>query len=193
LLGRLNFAVSGTDQESFLNAGFVEGVLGFAYRPVDNDRLNALFKYTYLRDTASFGQVTSGGDSAAPKQRSQVVSADFTYKLNRWLSLGGKYGYRFGEVALSRSSDVFVSSATHLGVARADIHIIKHWDILAEARYMSAPSANDNSVGALFAIYREINDNARLGVGYNLSDYSDNLTDQSSRSRGFFINIVGKI
>jgi hypothetical protein len=193
LLGRLNFAVSGTDQESFLNAGFVEGVLGFAYRPVDNDRLNALFKYTYLRDTATFGQVTSGGDSAAPKQRSQVVSADFTYKLARWLSLGGKYGYRFGEVALSRSSDVFVSSATHLGVARADIHIIKHWDILAEARYMSAPSANDNSVGALFAIYREINDNARLGVGYNLSDYSDNLTDQSSRSRGFFINIVGKI
>lgn len=191
-LGRLNFAIADADQSSILDAGFVEGVFGFAYRPVNNNRLNALVKFTYLKDTATFDQFTGSGTTQSPKQRSQIVSADFTYKLKPWLSIGGKYGYRFGEVALSRGSDQFVSSNTHLGIVRADLHVVKKWDVMAEGRYLSSPSASDKKLGLLVGVYRELGNNLRIGVGYNFSRYSDDLADQSNRNRGAFFNIVGK-
>jgi hypothetical protein len=32
----------------------------------------------------------------------------------------------------------------------------------------------------------------KIGVGYSLSDFSDDLTDQSYSSHGPFLNLVGK-
>ncbi len=192
LLGRMNVAVSDADQSSVLDAGFVEGVLGFAYRPVDNNRLNMLFKYTYLRDTSAFGQISGSGTTASPKQRNQVLSLDANYKLTKWLTIGGKYGYRFGEVALSRESNVFLKSGAHLGILRGDIHLVKQWDVMAEARYLKTSQADDHRIGAVIGVYREITDNARIGVGYSFSDYSDDLTNVEAKSRGWFLNIVGK-
>ena len=192
VLGRLNFAISDADSSSLLDAGFVEGVAGLAYRPINNDRFNALVKYTYFKDTATYGQITAGGITAAPKQRSQIMSADFTYDLNRWISIGAKYGYRFGEVALSRASDLYVSSKAHLGIVRADLHIVKKLDALVEIRYLATPDAGDNRTGALIGLYRHIGAHAKIGAGYSFSDFSDNLTDQDYNSRGFFFNIIGK-
>jgi hypothetical protein len=192
VLGRLNFAISDADNNSLLDAGFVEGVAGIAYRPIKNDRFNALFKYTYFRDTATFGQITAGGSTAAPKQRSQVLSSDFTYDLNKWLSVGAKYGYRFGEVALTRASNAYLSSEAHLGIIRADFHVVKKWDALAELRYLGTPTAGDKRTGALLGIYRHIGANAKIGGGYSFSDFSDDLTNLDYKSKGLFFNIVGK-
>lgn len=192
LLGRMNVAISDADQSSLLDAGFVEGVLGIAYRPVDNNRLNMLFKYTYLRDTSVYGQISGSGTTASPKQRNQVLSLDANYKLANWLTIGGKYGYRFGEVALSRDSNVFLKSGAHLGILRGDIHLVKQWDVMAEARYLKTSQAKDHRIGAVVGVYREITDNARAGIGYSFSDYSDDLTNVEAKSRGWFLNIVGK-
>ena len=46
--------------------------------------------------------------------------------------------------------------------------------------------------GALVAVYRHINDNVKVGVGYSFTDFSDDLTDQSYSSRGVFVNLVSK-
>lgn len=192
LLGRLNFAISDADNDSLLNAGFVEGVVGVAYRPVTNNRVNALLKYTYFQDTATYGQLTAAGTTAAPKQRSQILSADFTYKLNNWLSLGAKYGFRFGEVALNRSSNVFVSSSAHLAIIRADFHVVKKWDALVEVRYLGVEQAGDNRTGVLIGLYRQLGTNTKLGGGYSFSDFSDDLTNLEYRSRGVFLNLIGQ-
>jgi hypothetical protein len=32
----------------------------------------------------------------------------------------------------------------------------------------------------------------KVGVGYSVSDFSDDLTDQSYTSKGVFINLLGK-
>jgi hypothetical protein len=192
VLGRLNFAISDADNNSLLNAGFVEGVVGIAYRPVTNNRVNALVKYTYFQDTATYGQLTAAGTTAAPKQRSQILSADVTYKLTNWLSLGGKYGFRFGEVALSRSSDVFLSSKAHLAIVRADFHIVKKWDALVEARYLGVKQAGDSRTGVLVGLYRHLGDHAKVGVGYSFSEFSDDLTNLEYRSKGLFLNVIGK-
>ena len=192
LLGRLNFAIADNDVANVRAADFVEGSLGFAYRPVDNDRLNILARYNYFQDLGPIGQITQGGTTASPKQRSQIISVDVNYDITKAVTLGAKYGYREGSVSLGRDSDTFVSSDTHLGIVRADIHIIKSWDLLLEGRVLTNDLAGDTRYGALAAIYRHVGNNAKIGVGYSLSDFSDDLTNQSFNSEGVFFNILGK-
>ena len=192
MLGRFNFATSESDQSDFLNADFVEGVLGAAYRPVSNDRLNALVKYTYFEDLAPATQITAGGTTALPRQKSQIFSVDGIYDLTEKLSIGGKYGFRSGEVALDRTVDNFIKSDAHIGVVRLDYHVVKKWDLLAEGRVLSSSLADDKQYGALLGVYRHVGDNAKIGVGYNFSKFSDDLRDFSNDSDGFFINLVGK-
>ena len=191
-IGRLNFAIADQDGPSVRAADFVEGVAGFAYRPVDNERLNALFRYTYFEDLGPVGQISGGGTTQNPKQVSQILSIDLNYDLTDRLTVGGKYGYREGRVSLGRDSDQFVSSDAHLGVIRADYEVLRNWDVLVEGRVLSVPLADDTRWGALAAVYRHINENVKVGVGYSFADFSDDLTDQSFDSNGFFINLLGK-
>jgi len=192
ILGRFNFALSESDQSDFLDAEYVEGILGAAYRPVDNDRLNGLLKYTYFEDLSPAQQFSASGSQQLARQKSQIFSVDAIYDLTEKLSIGGKYGYRSGEVALSRTSNDFVSSDAHLGVIRLDYHVIKEWDLLAEGRILSSSLADDQQLGALVGVYRHVGDNAKIGVGYNFADFSDDLTDFSGDSGGFFVNLGTK-
>ena len=192
ILGRFNFAISDSDESSFLDADFIEGVLGAAYRPVHNDRFNALLKYTFFEDLAPSEQISSGGQTALPRQRSQIFSVDTVYDLTDRLTIGGKYGYREGEVALSRLDDDFVSSDAQLGVIRLDYHVVSKWDLLGEVRWLSTSLAEDDRFGALLGIYRHVGENTRIGVGYNFSSFSDDLTDFDDDSDGFFVNLTGK-
>lgn len=57
LLGKLNFSFSEASAGRFFDGDFVEFVSGAAYRPVDNNRWNTLFKYTYFYTLPSPGQV----------------------------------------------------------------------------------------------------------------------------------------
>jgi len=192
MLGRFNFAISESDQSGFLDADFIEGVVGAAYRPVNNDRLNGLLKYTYFEDLSPAQQFSSGGQQALARQKSQIFSVDAIYDVTQKFSIGGKYGFRSGEVALSRTSDDFVNSDAHIGIIRLDYHVVKKWDLLAEGRVLSSSLADDKQFGALLGIYRHVGPNAKIGAGYNFSKFSDDLRDFSSDSDGFFINLVGK-
>jgi hypothetical protein len=191
-IGRLNFAIADNEGTNVRAADFIEGVAGFAYRPVDNDRLNVLARYNYFRDLGPIGQITQGGQTNSPKQVSQILSIDATYDLTNWLTVGGKYGFRQGRVSLGRESDQFVSSNTHLGVLRGDIHFVKDWDALIEGRVLTNDLAGDTRYGFLAGVYRHIGNNAKIGVGYSFTDFSDDLSDQSFTSRGWFLNLLGK-
>jgi len=192
MLGRFNFALSESDQDSFLNADYVEGVLAAAYRPVDNDRVNALFKYTYFEDLSPAQQIGQQGRTNLARQKSQILSADTIIDVNRSLSLGGKVGWRSGEVALDRGTDTFIKSDAVLGVVRADLHIVNKWDALVEGRVLSSSLADNTQYGALVGVYRHVGDNFKVGVGYSFSKFSDDLTDFDSDSDGAFLNLVGK-
>ncbi len=191
-LGRLNFAIAKDDLVSVRAADFVEGVIGFAYRPVRNDRLNLLARYNYFQDLGPIGQITAGGETASPKQRSQIFSIDGNYDITKNFTLGAKYGFRQGKVSLGRTSDTFVSSNTHLGIVRADWRPVKKWDALLEGRFLSNDAAGNHRFGAVAAIYRHLGNNVKIGAGYSFSDFSDDLSDQSYSSKGFFINLLGK-
>lgn len=185
----------------FQDTNYVEASIGYAYRPVDNDRLNALFKYTWLYDMPGNNQLVSGatGDLYAPAQRSHILSADLTYDLFPWLSIGGKYGFRYGEVRYRTGDgtgtafeDEWQKSSAHLGILRADLHIVKNWDVLLEGRVLHMPEADTTDYGALAAVYRHVGNNFKVGVGYNFGRFSDDLRDLTLNDQGVFLNIVGK-
>ncbi|MCB1455853.1 MAG: TonB-dependent receptor [Nitratireductor sp.] len=191
-LTSLDAAISQSGQDTILDGDYIEGSIGFAYRPVDNDRLNALFKYTYLHDLPGAQQVNALNVDNGPRQRSHIVSADFDYALNERLSVGGKYGLRIGDVSYDRSSDDFYRSTAHLGIVRADFHVVKEWDILVEGRALMLSEQQQVNFGALAGVYRHIGDNMKLGVGYNFGRFSDDLSDLVMDDQGVFVNVIGK-
>ncbi|TPF76337.1 TonB-dependent receptor [Brucella gallinifaecis] len=190
-----------SDVTSFQNTDYVEASVGYAYRPVENDRLNALFKYSYLYDMPGNGQLGSGVSNYryAPAQRSHILSADFTYDLVSWLSVGAKYGFRIGEAKYRpaennhRFDEEWQRSSAHLGIIRTDLHIVKKWDLLLEGRVMHMTEARTTDFGALAAVYRHVGDNFKIGAGYNFGRFSDDLRDLSMNDRGVFINLIGKL
>ena len=191
-IGRLNGSYSTGSLGTFYDGHYVEGVTGFAYRPIAHDRLNMLFKYTYFYDLPSPGQLTLGGSLANYAQQSHVVSIDATYDVASWLSVGGKYAFRTGELRDNRTGGPWLDSQAHLLIGRIDLLPIKDWDFLGELRLLDVPSANDQRFGALVGVYRHVNENIKMGVGYNFTDFSDDLTHLNYDRRGVFVNALAK-
>ena len=190
LIGKFNFSRSSSTLGAFYDGNYTEIVTGAAFRPVTHDRLNTLFKYTYFENVPSPGQLTPTAIVADYSQRSHVLSADAIYDLVKWLSIGAKYGLRVGELKMTKTDEEWFSSRADLIILRADLHLVREWDMLLEARRLKVYEADDERSGLLIGIYRHITDNFKIGAGYNFTDFSDNLTDLSYRSQGWFINAI---
>jgi hypothetical protein len=171
---------------------YTKAVLGYAYRPVHHDRLNALLKYTYFYNVPAADQVTNAGAASDYIQRSHIGSADVTYDLTHRWTVGGKYAYRLGQVALDRNHREFFDSRASLYVLRADWHFVHRWDALVEVRMLDLPDADDSRSGVLVGMYRHVGEHIKAGVGYNFSDFSDDLTQLDYKHHGLFVNLVAK-
>jgi hypothetical protein len=55
------------------------------------------------------------------------------------------------------------------------------------------PDINEHRSGALVSISRYFGDHLKLGLGYNFTDFSDDLTDLSFDHHGVFLNINGSM
>jgi outer membrane protein OmpA-like peptidoglycan-associated protein len=191
-LGRLNFSISESDAGDIQDGRYLEIVSGWAWRPVANDRWNTLFKYTYYYNLPSPGQVDTRGAMLDFAQKSHVLSVDTIYDVKPWVSVGGKLGVRRGELKDTKVGGDWQDSTAWLGILRADWHWVHNWDVLTELRWLEAVDAEDSQTGALLAVYRHVGKHFKVGGGYNFTDFSDDLTDQSYRSKGWFINLIGK-
>jgi len=192
LIGKFNYAVSDSSMGGSYSGDYTEAALGYAYRPVHHDRLNALFKYTYFYNVPAADQVTGANTASDHIQRSHIGSVDAMYDLTSRWTVGGKYAYRLGQVALDRTNREFFDSRANLYVLRADWHFVHRWDALVEVRRLDLPDADDSRSGVLVGIYRHVGNHIKAGVGYNFSDFSDDLTQLDYRHQGLFVNLVGK-
>jgi hypothetical protein len=190
LIAKTNFSFSSASQGNFYDGNFIDASLGGAFRPIDNDRWNTLVQYRYYYTLPSPGQVGLTDETLDYAQRSHVISIDSIYDLLPWLSLGGKYAQRYGELQDSRTGGPWLSSRADLVILRGDIHIVREWDLMVEGRQLTVFEAQDRRSGLLLAVYRHMGKNVKLGAGYNFTDYSDDLTDLSYRSAGPFVNIM---
>jgi hypothetical protein len=194
IFGKANLSISngGADAQG-LDANYYEISLAAAYRPVWNDKLNLLAKLTYLDDLPSPAQVTAYNLPIDYAQRSKIGALDATYQLTPRLAIGGKIAVRIGELRMSRDdSQPWFDSKAVFWAVRADYEVVRRWDLLAELRKLSVTTAQDSELGALVGVYRHLGKNVKIGVGYNFTDYSDDLADLSHRNHGFFFNVVGK-
>jgi predicted porin len=168
-------------------------VLGYALRPVSNDRLNAVAKYTYFYNLPTTGQV--GGQNVASEfvQKSHIAAVDVTYDVTTKLTLGAKYAYRLGQISLDRENPEFFDNNANLYIIRGDYRFRENWEVLVEGRLLDMPDLNESRAGALAAVSRYFGDHLKLGLGYNFTDFSDDLTDLSFDNKGVFLNVTGTL
>jgi len=190
VIGKLDHSVSDSSLGDFYAGGYTEAVVGYAYRPVRNDRLNILAKYTYFYNVPTTDQVGFQNTAAEFLQKSHVAAVDLTFDLTANWSLGGKYAYRLGQESLDRVHPNFFDNPAQLAVLRVDRRFLKVWEGLAEVRTLELPAASQRRLGVLAAVYHRIGKDLKAGIGYNFTDFSDDLTDLKYNHRGVFLNLI---
>jgi flagellar motor protein MotB len=193
LVGKLDHSMSNSSQGQFYDGGYTEAVIGYGYRPVKNDQLDVLAKYTYFYNVPTPYQMTPQESAAQYIQKSHIASLDVTYDLTQQWSVGGKYAYRLGQASLGRVNPQFFDNTAELYIARADWRFRQEWEGMIEARMLRMPDLNEARAGALVALYRIFGKHVKAGVGYNFTNFSEDLTDLSYRQHGIFMNVVGSM
>lgn len=188
-LANIDALVSSSDQTSLRDGRYIEANLGLAYRPVDNDRLNLLARYTYLYDLPGPDQVNFEGNLNGPRQKSHILSIDANYDVTQEVTIGGKLGYRKAKVA-DRGASAFTDSTATLGVLRMDYHMVHNWDISAEARVMRFHETGVTEKAAVLGVWRYFGNNVKAGVGYQWGKVSSDLREIEGGKEGAFLNIV---
>ena len=193
IVGKLNHSESESSLGTFYDGGFTEAVAGYAYRPVSNDRLNAMVKYTYFYNVPTTDQITLQNIAAEFIQKSHIAAVDITYDLTPRISIGGKYAYRIGYVSLDREDPTFFANNASLYVLRGDYKFRDNWEFMAEVRLLDMPDLNESRSGFLTTVSRYLGDHLKIGLGYNFTDFSADLTDLSYDHQGVFLNVTGSL
>jgi len=193
VVGKFNHSLSNSSQGQFYDGGYTEAVIGYGYRPVSNDRLNALAKYTYFYNVPATDQLTLQNTPAQYIQKSHVASLDVNYDLTEHWSVGGKYAYRLGQLSLDRENPQFFDNRAQLYILRADWHFRQHWEGMVEGRVLAMPDLDEQRRGVLVGLYRYMGEHVKAGLGYNFTSFSEDLTDMSFRHHGVFLNVVGAL
>ncbi len=187
VMAKLNYSKTTDEIHDNKEATFTEAGVGFAYRPVENARFNLIGKYTYLYDLSTLDQITSSAD-----ERSHILSALMSYQLSSKWTVGSSLGVKLYGIRANRDAGEWYESKLYLGALRANYHLIKSWDTMLEGHILAS---QDDGVkkGLLVGIYKHIGNHLKMGVGYNFTDFSDDLTESNDyQAGGWFINVIGK-
>jgi hypothetical protein len=187
MMAKLNYAKTVDERDDSKEATFTEAGVGFAYRPVEHTRFNLIGKYTYLYDLSTLDQIAS-----TPDERSHIVSAEMSYQLSPKWSLGSKLGLKMYGIREDRDSGEWYESELSLAALRVNYHIIKSWDAMVEG-HMLVSKDDGVKKGILLGLYKHIGEHVKMGIGYNFSDFSDDLTQGLDyQAGGWFVNVIGK-
>jgi hypothetical protein len=126
-------------------------------------------------------------------QKSHIAAVDVTYDLTSNFAIGGKYAYRLGQISLDRDNSEFYDNNASLYVIRGDYSFRENWELLLEARLLHMPDLSESRSGALATVSRYVGDHFKIGLGYNFTDFSDDLTDLSFDHHGVFLSLTGSL
>jgi len=164
-------------------------LFGFAYRPVYNDRLNFVGKYSFYDGNAPEDQQDYQDIERA---RKHTFSLDTIYQINRKLELTGKTAVRLTEEKVvdfdqTRSLTYFVGGGLIY-------EIVKNWKIAAYYSKLFQKQAKD-SKGVLQAeIIRKIGKELELALGYSFTDFKDKMyEDMGYKVKGVYFRASGKL
>ncbi len=185
LLGRLRIGDTQDQFDALRSLSFNEMSLGLAYRPVKHDRFAALMRITRRDESPTLAQVTSQQLASV----SNVLSADWSYQLTPRLEWVGKQAIR---QRTTDYGDMSLDSTTMLSIQRLNLSFARYFSLGLEARRLAADESEDTASGWLTEISWERFEHMRLGLGYNFTDFSDDLLrDRSYTERGVFLRLQG--
>lgn len=184
--GKLNLSKTNDKTGGDNTAKFTEAGIGFAYRPVKNDRLNMLGRLTHLYDLPPLSQVS------VMDEKSLIGSLEFAWQLNQQWEAGGKLAYKESEVRANRNSGDWADNDAALLASRLRYHLLFKWDALAEYQWLRSEASDDLKHGARFSVGRHVGDHVKLAIGYNFTQFDDNLINRDYDVSGWFVNLVGK-
>ena len=186
LSSKLNYSRTKDKISDDNEARFMEAGIGLAYRPIWNDDLNLLSEVVYTYDLQPLSQ------SSNVDEKSLTGSIEGIYRLDKHWDIGAKYSYKKGSERTNRDTGDWYDSTKDLIAARLTYHLAKEWDVFGEYHILRTKETDQSKSGMIVAVHKEISDNLRVGVGYNFTDFDDDLTSRNYDSKGWFINIVGK-
>jgi opacity protein-like surface antigen len=184
---KVNYARTRNRLTDDTDGKLIEGSVGIAYRPVNNNRLNWIGRYTYLYDLQSFGQ-----ENAETDRKLQVISWEAIYQFTRNFDLGLKLARRDGSVRFGRDAGPWFDATANFAAGSVRWHVMRNWDALLEYRWLQTEENDSERGGLLVSLDRHLTDNFRVGVGYSFVDFSDDLTNVDYDFKGWFLNAVGK-
>jgi len=184
--GKLNYSQTEDQRSGDADARFAEAGIGFAFRPVSNDRLNMLGRITYKYDLPPLGQ------SSDVDERATVASLEGAFQFDQHWEIGGKAAYKESEIRMSRDLGLWTGNDAVLGALRLRYHMLFNWDALAEYHWLFSDASSDTEHGALISVGRHVGDHLKLSAGYNFTRFDDSLLNDNIDIGGWFINLVGK-
>ena len=187
LFTKVNLSQTKNTTTGRTDAMYKELVFGGAYRPVDHDWLNLIGKYTYLEDDAPVSQSSISG---VDHEKAHVLAGEAVIDLNERWQLSEKFAYKTGKQKIDGFD--FTESSTWLWANRISYKFDKGWMLSAEYRMLTQIEADDRRYGVLMELTKKINKNFEIGLGYNFTDFSDDLAHLDYTSQGPFIRITGK-
>jgi len=120
-----------------------------------------------------------------------VLSLEGVYNPDNRLELAAKLMRREGEVRYGRLTGQWADAAATFAAGQVRYEFGDDWHALAEYRWLDVTDGGTRQ-GFLAGIDRDLGANFRVGVGYNFTDFSDDLTDFDYDHKGWFLNLVGK-
>ncbi len=184
--GKLNHSVTIDKETDTKDATFTEAGVGFAFRPINHDRLNVLGRLNYLYDL----QPTSQSSDVDEKSLTAVVEG--TYQVNQRWQAGGKLANKQSEIRTDRDSGTWTENDASLASVRATYHMNHNWDAMVGYHWMNSDASQDTQHGAMISIDRHIGKKMKIGIGYNFTSFNDDLSDLNGDAEGWFFNLVGK-
>ena len=76
-------------------------------------------------------------------------------------------------------------------ILRTDWRFREDWELLVEGRVLDMTDLNERRGGALVVLSRYFGRHMKVGVGYNFTEFSDDLTDLSFDHQGAFVTMTG--
>ena len=132
-LGKLNWADSDSAASALAAAKYTEAVVGYAFCPVSNDKLNLLLKYTYLYDLSSPGQVaatdvtpTTVSTTGLDYQQQPCGGGGCHLRPQRSLDHRRQAGLARGQLRPSRDAGApWSKRSAELAIARVDWNVVR--------------------------------------------------------------------
>lgn len=191
MVAKLDYSITKDKYNGGYDNKFMEFGIGGAYRPIWNDRLNMLWKYTYLYDLTGHEEDEdySFGDL---DERSNIFSFDAIYSLTKKIDIGGKWAYKKAEMKAANDEDEWYNASTTMYAVSMSYNFYKNWRVSGEYHWLISDSDNERKEGVMAGIDYDVHKNLRIGIGYNFTDFSDDLRYDDYNASGIYINIIGR-